>query len=261
VRHTVKSIINIIEDFAPLRTDYGCDNSGLLFGGKDWEVKGVLITLDLMPETVSEAIKNNCNLIVVHHPPIFTPINAFNISLPTHNAFCNAIKHDIAIYSAHLNVDFAEKGLNYRLMKTLGGENIAPVDGDSFNGLKATLKAPMSLKNFALHCKAVLKDETLTYLGDDNKIIKSFTAINGGGASESAVLASKNAGADVFLSADFKYHLLLLAKGINCAIINFGHYHSEIAFIDLIHEVLVKNGLGEMAVKSKNHSPIAKFLG
>ncbi len=108
----VENVVKAIEAFAPLDIQAEYDNSGLLFGDPQWEIKGILVTLDNSEEAVKEAIEKGCNMIVEHHPSIFLPVKKINLSVPKQRALALAIKNDIAIYSAHTTVDFTVGGLN-----------------------------------------------------------------------------------------------------------------------------------------------------
>ena len=68
----VNDIINIFENYAPSQLQESYDNSGLITGNKDSEISNILITLDCTEDVVEEAIANNCNMIIAHHPIIFS---------------------------------------------------------------------------------------------------------------------------------------------------------------------------------------------
>ena len=117
---TVGDITHIIEQFAPLQLQESYDNCGLLTGNKSWEVKGVLVTLDVTQDVVQEAINHGCNVIVAHHPFIFSGLKKVTGANHTEQMLISAIKNDIAIYAAHTNIDAAQNGLNKRFADMLG---------------------------------------------------------------------------------------------------------------------------------------------
>jgi len=116
----LSEIINVIEKQAhpSLQEDY--DNSGLLVGSPSLEVNAVLICLDITTEVVEEAILNKCNLIISHHPVIFKGLKRLNGKNDVERIVQMVIKNDIAIYSAHTNLDNTWKGVNHILATTLG---------------------------------------------------------------------------------------------------------------------------------------------
>ena len=78
----IKDITNYLESLAPLSSQESYDNSGLIVGDKDQEVKGILISLDCIESVIEEAIETGCNLVVSHHPIInFTASPTINPEL------------------------------------------------------------------------------------------------------------------------------------------------------------------------------------
>jgi dinuclear metal center YbgI/SA1388 family protein len=121
---TVNDIMAILEEFAPLALQESYDNSGLQTGDPEWEIERVLICLDVNDEVLEEAIQGRYQLIISHHPLIFKPIKTlFGKSLPQ-RILQRAIKHDVAIYAIHTNIDQASHGLNFALAETLGLTNL-----------------------------------------------------------------------------------------------------------------------------------------
>ncbi len=119
----IQEIIRCIADYAPPAYQESYDNAGLLTGHADWEVKGVLLTLDVTEEVVEEAIENGCNLIVAHHPIIFRGLKRLTGSNYVERTVIKALKNDIAIYAAHTNLDNVAQGVNKMICDRLGVEN------------------------------------------------------------------------------------------------------------------------------------------
>ena len=116
----VFELINCIDAFAPLPLQEQYDNAGLITGQADWECTGVLCTLDCTEAVVEEAIANNCNLIVAHHPIVFSGLKKINGKSYVERTVIKAIKHDIAIYAAHTNLDNVVMGVNGMIAEKLG---------------------------------------------------------------------------------------------------------------------------------------------
>ena len=123
----INEVVKIIEEIAPLSYQESYDNSGLIVGGYDGKVTGVLICLDSTEEIVDEAIANNCNLIIAHHPILFSGLKRLNGSNYIEKTILKAIKNDIAIYAAHTNLDNAYNGVNYKIAEKLGLKNCKPL--------------------------------------------------------------------------------------------------------------------------------------
>jgi len=116
----IKQIIAALENFAPPVYQEHYDNCGLLVGSADWECTGVLCTLDTLEKTVEEAKAKNCNLIVSHHPIIFSGIKKLNGKNYVERTVINAVKNNIAIYAAHTNLDNVHLGVNKKIADKLG---------------------------------------------------------------------------------------------------------------------------------------------
>ncbi|QTJ56291.1 Nif3-like dinuclear metal center hexameric protein [Dolosigranulum pigrum] len=109
---TVGDIISQIEQFAPPHLAEDWDPIGLIFGTKDQRVSKVMVALDLDQDTLQEAIDQEIDLIVTHHPPIFNKLQTLNGEDPRRQQYIDLIKHDIALYAAHTNLDAATGGVN-----------------------------------------------------------------------------------------------------------------------------------------------------
>ncbi len=119
----IKSIIQTIEEFAPVNYQESYDNAGLITGSPNWECTGILLTLDTLEATVEEAITKNCNLIVAHHPIVFRGLKHINGKNYVERVVIKAIKNDIAIYAAHTNLDNVHLGVNKKICDKLGLNN------------------------------------------------------------------------------------------------------------------------------------------
>ena len=119
----IKNIISALDKLAPpmLQEDY--DNSGLIYGDPEKEVNGVLLCLDITEPIIEEAINNNCQMIISHHPLIFRSIKKFIPDHFTSRILIRAIQEEIAIYSIHTNLDNVRLGVNHMLAEKLELEN------------------------------------------------------------------------------------------------------------------------------------------
>ncbi|MCW3463371.1 Nif3-like dinuclear metal center hexameric protein [Chitinophaga nivalis] len=119
----IREIIAVIEDFAPLQYQESYDNAGLLFGNAEWEVTNVLLTLDTTEAVIDEAIARGCNLVIAHHPIVFGGLKKINGNNYVERVAIKAIKHDIAVYAAHTNLDNVRNGVCAQMAGKLGLEN------------------------------------------------------------------------------------------------------------------------------------------
>src|SRR6185436_17415938 len=109
---TIKDVTRYLESIAPLSLQEGYDNAGLIVGNENEEVTGVLVSLDCIEAVVEEAIKAKCNLIVAHHPIVFSGIKKLNGKNYVERTVIKAIKNNIAIYAIHTNLDNINEGVN-----------------------------------------------------------------------------------------------------------------------------------------------------
>ena len=116
----VSHINNYIEAWAPSSTKLDYDNVGVLFGSPNHTVNKLLLSLDLTPQVVDEAVDKGCDLILTHHPIIFRGIKKINPDTLQGEALYRAIRNDVALMAAHTNLDAAKGGVSYALAETLG---------------------------------------------------------------------------------------------------------------------------------------------
>ena len=116
----ISSIINVLESFAPPAYQESYDNSGLIIGDASQKCKGILCTLDATEDVIREAIAMGCNLVVAHHPIVFSGLKKINGKNYVERAIIAAIKNEIAIYAIHTNADNVLSGVNDAIANKLG---------------------------------------------------------------------------------------------------------------------------------------------
>jgi len=116
----IKDIVQYLESLAPTSLQESYDNAGLLTGSPHMEVKKVLISLDITPEVMQEAIETGSNLIITHHPLVFKSLKKLNGGNLVEDMLIKAIKHDIALYAIHTNLDNVWNGVNGKLAEIIG---------------------------------------------------------------------------------------------------------------------------------------------
>ena len=116
----VKDIIGAIESFAPSIYQESYDNSGLQIGDPAMEVTGVLVSLDITEAVLEEAQARGCNMIIAHHPLLFSGLKRISGRNYIERIVQKAIKNDIAIYACHSNLDNMRNGVNAKICEKLG---------------------------------------------------------------------------------------------------------------------------------------------
>jgi len=121
----ISDVISSLELLADPSLQEHYDNTGLVVGNRSWECKGVVCCLDATEEVIREAIEKNYNLVIAHHPIIFGGLKKINGKNYVENSVITAIKNDIAIYAIHTNLDNVLDGVNGKISKMLGLQNIS----------------------------------------------------------------------------------------------------------------------------------------
>ncbi len=116
----VKEIIDVVESFAPTGIQESWDNSGLIVGEAECEVSGLLLCLDITEAVLDEAKEMGCNMILSHHPMVFTSFRKFSGNDPVSRLIRRAIKEDFIIYSAHTNLDQVPDGVSGAIAERIG---------------------------------------------------------------------------------------------------------------------------------------------
>jgi dinuclear metal center YbgI/SA1388 family protein len=120
----IKEVIKALEEYANPGFQESYDNAQLIVGDASWEAKGALLTLDSTEDVVLEAVEKGCNLIVAHHPIVFSGLKQLTGSNYIERTIILAIKYDIAIYAMHTNLDNVSGGVNFKIAHKIGLENV-----------------------------------------------------------------------------------------------------------------------------------------
>lgn len=237
----VGEVIDLLEEIAPLHLQESYDNSGLIIGSRNQEVTGAVISLDCTEEILDEALAKGCNLIISHHPAVFYGVKTFTDSNPTERIIRKAIKNDLIIYAIHTNLDNTLiNGVNERIAKKIGlniDGILRPLPGNPVlgAGLMGYFTSPMPENQFLKHIKKEMGVTLIRHTRLINRQIQKVAVCGGSGAF--LLEEAKTAGADAFITADFKYHNFFDVDGALLAC-DIGHYESEQYTIDLIQELI-----------------------
>lgn len=112
-------LISELEQFAPLSYQESYDNCGLLVGNKNLQLTGALLSLDCTEAVIDEAIAKKCNVVIAHHPIIFSGLKKLNGSNYVERTVIKAIQHNVAIYACHTNLDNVKLGVNHKIAQKL----------------------------------------------------------------------------------------------------------------------------------------------
>jgi dinuclear metal center YbgI/SA1388 family protein len=151
----IKALIAELEAWAPPVFQESYDNARLITGNRNDEVRGVLISLDCTEAVVDEAIEKGCNMIVAHHPIVFSGLKSLTGSNYIERTVIQAIKNDIAIYAIHTNLDHVHTGVNAKISEKLGLKNTHILAPKKDTLMKLTVFVPDSHLNPLLEALSV----------------------------------------------------------------------------------------------------------
>ncbi|NLM49800.1 MAG: Nif3-like dinuclear metal center hexameric protein [Clostridiaceae bacterium] len=248
-------IISCIENISPVELAEGFDNVGLLIGDGNREVKKVLLCLDVDEVVAREAAEIGADLIISHHPVIFHPLKDITTKTPSGRMVITLIKNNIAVYSAHTNLDTAEGGLNDHFCEVLGLKPLRPLDE---GGLGRICEGNVTLEELAKRCKEAFNLPYVKASGDKNKFLSTIAVCTGGGSS--LVDAVKREMADCYISGDISYGKARELYFLGISHVEIGHYDSEIIVMDLLEKILRDEFEGEIElIKSKRNINIYNY--
>lgn len=218
----LNEIYKVLNTIAPFDTALDFDNVGILVGSTVTEVTRALLALDCTTFTAAEAADKNAHLLITHHPILLHGAKQLSPVMPDTAPIFTLIKNSIAHIAMHTNLDAASGGVNDTLCEILGITDT--VSFDDGIGRIGNISAPVSLKAFADSVSDRLKTP-IRICGDEAIIIKKVAVVGGAGSDYYA--AAKSCGADVLVTGECKHHHAVYASEIGMAIIEAGHYETE----------------------------------
>jgi dinuclear metal center YbgI/SA1388 family protein len=238
----ISEIIQHLEAFAPPDFQEAYDNSGIISGNPEADCTGILVSLDCIEEIIREAIARNCNLIVSHHPLIFSPIRRITTEDSQGRTLTFAIKNGITIYAMHTNLDNILSGVNSAIADKIGLRNreiLLPRENRPAvgSGMIGKLAESLSENDFLLRLQASFHIPAIRHSPLTGRGVSTVAIC--GGAGSFLISNALQAGAEFFVSADIKYHAFFEGEG-RMVIADIGHFESEQFSIDLICQVLVE---------------------
>lgn len=252
---TVKTIADFVASLAPNDLAYSWDNNGLLAGFPEKEVTKVLIALDPFEDAAQEAARWGAQVLLTHHPLIFSPLKAVTDGDALGRTVITLLQNGISAINAHTSLDIAPGGVNDCLAEKLGLEDVTAI-GEEKLLRKGTLST-CTLDSFLSHVKDALGCEGLRY-ADGGKPV--HTVAVGGGACGGEWQQAVDSGCDTFVTADVKYNQFWDARDNGLTIIDAGHFCTENPVCEKLKAQLEKN-FPEIEVRiSENHRDCMKFF-
>ncbi len=247
----VKDVYDFIDSIAPFNMQCEWDNSGLLVGSPDVEVKRIGVVLDLTQEAISYATENKIDLIVSHHPVIFKACKNFVSGNP---AF-ELAKNGISAICAHTSLDCAKGGVNDALADALEIKNTAPLtdQGDAAMVRAAEISETSGEELAKLVAQ---KLSTAVRLADSGKAIRKVALCGGAGGDFIKEVAAL--GCDAFVTGDASHHVFLDSLDLGLTLIAAGHFETENPVVAMLANKLKQNFDCEIEIIPQS-SPIKYF--
>lgn len=236
-----KEIIRTIEAVYPKNYAMEWDNVGLLAGRSDKEVSRVYIALDLTEQVIEEAVKEKADMIVTHHPLIFSPLSAVTDEDFIAKRVVKLLQADISYYAMHTNYDILR-------MAELAAERIGLKDTEALEtvfaeegkgiGQIGSCERELTLKECCEFVKERFALQSVKVFGDFNQKINRIAILPGSG--KSGINTSIKKGADVLITGDIGHHEGIDAAARNLSVIDAGHYGLEYIYIEDMKQFLEK---------------------
>lgn len=240
----VRDVAAEIEKIAPAALQESWDNSGLIIGFEDSDVKKILTCLEINHEVIDEAKKKNVDMIVTHHPLIFGSIRSLCMNSYKDRIVMELIAAGISVYSCHTPFDKVKGGNNDIIAEKLGltsvknlcGESVGPASrmierrDEADIGRTGVFRKPMKLRQVIDYVSQELglSLRQMSFVGSLELDISKVGLCTGAGADLMEMAA--RSGCDLFITGDVKYHEAQSAKELGICLIDAGHYGTEKVF-------------------------------
>lgn len=244
-------IYEYLKKLAPLELQMDFDNSGFQLGRLDAEVNKALLALDVTEEVVGEAIELGAQLIISHHPLIFSKLRSI-----MDTKLLRLAENRIAVISMHTNLDIAAGGVNDVLITLLGARADGPLDPDNC-GRVGELPEAQQFDSFLRFCKTALDSKGLRYY-DAGRPVKRLAVMGGSGGDYIGCAVEK--GCDTYVTADIKYHQFLEAKELGINLIDGDHFCTENPVIPSLCEKLRHEFPDVCFTVSASHGQVISFI-
>lgn len=251
----LKDIIEILDEIAPFSMAEDWDNSGLQVGSFSMEISKILLSLNPTIMAVKKAIEGDSQLLLTHHPLIFSPLTCVDIESYPGNVLNEAIKNSISIVAIHTNLDVAKTGINQILAEMFELVNAKilepsedPENTDSGIGRIGELKVPARLSDVSDKVKTVLGLSALRIMGKGETEIRRIAIVGGSGGS--MVSSAFKKGADLLITGDIKHNEALAAEAMGMCLIDGGHFSTErtalVSYMEYLSDIFRRKGLNIM---------------
>lgn len=235
-----KQVMAVLEERFPLSAAMEWDNVGLLAGREEKEIRRIYVALDVTEETIAGARAFGADLMLTHHPLLFSPVKKIHTGDFIGRRLISMMQMDLCYAAMHTNFDVLEMAkLNARQLGLIDAVPLQVTDREHPQdglGRIGKIEREMSLEEFAKEVKSNLQIPDVRVYGDLQRRIKTVAVCGGSGKSTCRDAIGKHA--DVLVTGDIDYHTGLDAVSQGLAIVDAGHYGTEYGFISYMTEEL-----------------------
>ena len=235
----VKDILLYLENRFPyeLAADFDKNKIGLTIGDSNQNVDGILFALDLTLDVINEAINKKCNLIVCHHPFIFSPITKVLVNDEKGSLIYKMVQNNISLIAMHTNMDLGKDGVADTLatMLNMKESNYGAHTKEEY--ARFGFIEELSLNDLAYSLKKIFNVSGVKVVGDKNKIISKIGILGGSGGHESDILNAINNGCHCYITGEIKHNIALMAKYYDLCLIEINHGIEKFVFDKLSKDI------------------------
>jgi dinuclear metal center YbgI/SA1388 family protein len=223
---TVNELYACLNEKIPPSLSCPWDNDGMMCcPDPEAKVGRVLVALDVTADVVRQAREGAYDLIVSHHPLIFSPLSSVTVTDPVAKKVIRLLRADVAAMSFHTRLDAVEGGVNDMLAALLDLSDVTPFGSNGEEiGRIGTLETEATLADFANSVKKVLQAPVVLY-ADAGLTVKRVAVLGGEGGDD--ISAARAAGADTYVSGRLGYHNMTDAPEMGMNLIEAGHFYTE----------------------------------
>ena len=253
-----KALIEKLETLSPRSFAEAWDNVGLLAGSYEKEIHTVMIALDATDEVVEEAVRKNADLLLTHHPLIFSARKSINDGDFIGKRLLTMLQHDMCYYAMHTNFDVMgmadaaadEIGLFDRVVLDVTYEDDISKEGI---GRLGKLPGKCTLEACGERVKQIFGLESVKIFGESERIVEKAAICPGSG--KSVIDKAAAMGADVLITGDIDHHSGIDAMAMGVSVIDAGHYGLEKIFIPYMEDFLKRECRELTVLRAREKNP------
>nr|WP_296154442.1 Nif3-like dinuclear metal center hexameric protein [uncultured Peptoniphilus sp.] len=220
-------LVDKLRAWAPEELQEPWDKTGWQLRLEEREIHNVVVAMDVTGDVVDLAVQKGAELIITHHPFLFSPLEVVEEKTLRGKMVCDLIRHNISVYSSHTSMDKAKGGVNDQWIKKLGLQSVRTLSDEDELGIMGSVSLTLA------DLKTIFERESITgvrWYGQRKERVETVAFVGGSGADYIEEAALK--GADVLITGDVKHHDGQHAYEIGLMVIDIGHFHSEKAILE-----------------------------